>query len=893
MKRLFLTLLVAATTVCTYATAPNSTGTYYQNADGKTGEALKTAFYGIINSHTTLSYSYLWTAFETTDVRSDGYIWDMYSGTTSYTPGGSAQGASYSKEGDSYNREHSFPKSWFGGDSPMYTDLHHMYPTDGFVNNKRANYPFGEVSSPTYSSNDGFSKLGPCSYSGYTGTVFEPADEYKGDFARTYFYMVTCYENKLSSWYSNYSSTDVVHVIDGTTYPAFQDWQLNLLLEWAEADPVSDKETARNTAVYNIQGNRNPFIDYPGLEQYIWGDLKTTAFSYDNYENPDGSSTGGGESGGGTTGDVAVLFHETFGNNTGSQRDWNDDYSVKSGVSSVYSGITGYTISNVKQGKNTTGSTASGLNQVTAGTDAYIIIGPLNVADYNTLTLTYQWKAGSIGASYSTSLYYATSSTGTYTEVSGTGDGATSFVERSYSLPAAAQVSTLYLKIVWNTSNTQAIIDEVELTGTENATKTAPTTYATATTVTYGTPFTLVSGTHFTTDGTVTLSSSNTAVATVSDLTITPVAVGSCVITVTYAEGETYAAGSSSFMFIVEAPEGVSTAYNATGGTATLDFTSNDDWELPTSSGTTASASYTDNQGYTITLSASTAYYFNSNINCLMLGKNGSTLTLPAFDKAVTQIDVVGRTGASENVAQNIYVGTTAVSTATTGATGTNSFVIDENYQSAGNIYTLKVTSSHNTQITSIIIHFADATLTATLNKYGYATYCSAYPLDFSATSGFTAWQVESVTGTTITFSEITEAIKGGQGVLLYNKDADGENKTDVELASTASTTVLSDNLLYGTLAPTYVETGTYYGLSGQSFVPVNAGTVPAGKALLPVSDNDVKAYTFVFNHADGITTTTRVSAEQATEIFNLSGQRLPKMQRGLNIINGKKIIVK
>ena len=165
--------------------------------------------------------------------------------------------------------------------------------------------------------------------------------------------------------------------------------------------------------------------------------------------------------------DPIVLFHETFGNNTGSARDWNESYSVKSGVLAVYSGISSYTISNAKQGKNTTGSTQSGLNQASQGTDAYVIIGPLNVASYNTLSLTYQWKAASVKGTYTTSLYYATSSTGAYTEVTGTGTGATSFVERLYSLPDAAQVSTLYLKIVWNTSNTQAIIDEVELKGVE------------------------------------------------------------------------------------------------------------------------------------------------------------------------------------------------------------------------------------------------------------------------------------------------------------------------------------------------------------------------------------------------------------------------------------------
>lgn len=160
-----------------------------------------------------------------------------------------------------------------------------------------------------------------------------------------------------------------------------------------------------------------------------------------------------------------VLFHETFGNNSGSARDWSDSYSVKSGVADVYSGITSYTVSNAKQSKNTTGSTQSGLIQSSQGTDAYIIIGPLSVANAENMVLTYQWKAASIKGTYSTALYYATSANGSYTAVSGTGAGATTFVERRYELPVQAQVNTLYLKIVWNTSNTQALIDEVNLQG--------------------------------------------------------------------------------------------------------------------------------------------------------------------------------------------------------------------------------------------------------------------------------------------------------------------------------------------------------------------------------------------------------------------------------------------
>ena len=275
-----------------------SANPYYQPADGKKGAALKTAMCGIIYNRVEQTYNGLWTAFNTTDARNGSKVWDMYSNITNYELGGSAQGASTTEEGVSYNREHSFPKSWFGGEvMPMYTDLHHVYPVDGYINQRRSNNPFGETDGETYKSANDFSKLGACTYTGYTGKVFEPADEYKGDFARTYFYMVTCYEEKLNDWYTNYGVNNtgsgqsetrnaVLATLDGSTYPGLTTWQLNMLMEWAKNDPVSEKETNRNNAVYAIQNNRNPFIDYPGLEEYVWGTWTDHTFSYDNYVRP-------------------------------------------------------------------------------------------------------------------------------------------------------------------------------------------------------------------------------------------------------------------------------------------------------------------------------------------------------------------------------------------------------------------------------------------------------------------------------------------------------------------------------------------------------------------------------------------------------------------------------
>lgn len=281
LMTLTATLLLTATQL--FAQGPNDSGTYYQAADGKKGAELKTALCGIINPHTQRTYKQLWTDFQTTDKKPNGKVWDMYSVKREMTFG-TDQAGSYSVEGDVYNREHSFPKSWFNDEYPMYTDLYHLYPTDGKVNGMRSNHPFGETNGEDYKSYDNFSKLGNNTYPGYSGTVFEPNDIYKGDFARTYFYMVTCYEEKLPDW-KQYEAYNVT--LDGNTYPGLTGWQLEMLMKWAKNDPVSaDKEIPRNNAVYQIQNNRNPFIDYPGLEEYIWGSMKDVAFSYDNYQQP-------------------------------------------------------------------------------------------------------------------------------------------------------------------------------------------------------------------------------------------------------------------------------------------------------------------------------------------------------------------------------------------------------------------------------------------------------------------------------------------------------------------------------------------------------------------------------------------------------------------------------
>ena len=255
-----LSLLVFAPAFCAAQPPPG----YYDPAQGLSGQAMKQALHDIIDDHAWLQYGGLWTAFQTTDVRPDGFLWDIYSDIPGGTPPylytlGTDQCGTYNGEGDCYNREHSFPSSWFNDAYPMYTDLFHPYPTDGWVNQKRGSLPYGVVGAIDWSGQNG-TKVGAANVQGYTGTVCEPIDAYKGDLARSYFYLMTRYMDVSASW-----SSDML--VNGDLSP----WAEYMLLQWHANDPVSAKEIDRNNAIFAIQQNRNPFIDHPEWVPYIWG----------------------------------------------------------------------------------------------------------------------------------------------------------------------------------------------------------------------------------------------------------------------------------------------------------------------------------------------------------------------------------------------------------------------------------------------------------------------------------------------------------------------------------------------------------------------------------------------------------------------------------------------
>ena len=243
---------------------------YYGSVASLRGSALLIALHNIIKGHTSISYSSTATAFQHTDRRPDGNVWDVYSDVPGGTPpyefafGPLGSGGS---EGIAYNREHSFPQSWFGGSVlPMYSDLWIIYPTDSKVNSERGNYPYGKVGTASWTSLNG-TKLGNCVSPGYGGTCFEPIDGYKGDLSRSQFYVATRYYSEDGSWPGG-GSTNKSQMLP---------WAADQYLQWSVGDPVSWKERVRNAAIYEYQHNRNPFVDHPEFVGYIYDSTNVTA----------------------------------------------------------------------------------------------------------------------------------------------------------------------------------------------------------------------------------------------------------------------------------------------------------------------------------------------------------------------------------------------------------------------------------------------------------------------------------------------------------------------------------------------------------------------------------------------------------------------------------------
>jgi endonuclease I len=271
-KILSLFFLVLITSL--YADIP-----YYNGLDTtlRCGD-FKTALSNKINSGVSVKdYDFLIGAHAAYDIhKSDDnlrtIIWDMYSDNPigpepyEFIPITDKCGDGINQEGSCYNREHSTPASWYGDAYPMYSDFFNVVPTDYYVNGQRKNYPMAVVATATFTSQNGC-KLGSSATSGISGTVFEPRNEYKGDFARIFLYMAVRYQNVINTLRNG----DGAKVFANNLYPSINTPALKLYIQWHNQDPPSQKEINRNNGGQTYQGNRNPFVDHPEWVYKIWG----------------------------------------------------------------------------------------------------------------------------------------------------------------------------------------------------------------------------------------------------------------------------------------------------------------------------------------------------------------------------------------------------------------------------------------------------------------------------------------------------------------------------------------------------------------------------------------------------------------------------------------------
>ena len=272
-KSAFFNIIVWCFATSTFAAVPSG---YYYFLKNKKQAALKTAIHTYCWPMKEFQYGsgagFTWEGFFSTDRRADSTVIDMYSNTVRKQTSFAAV--------NGMHIEHSFPKSWWGSYvNSAYQDLFHLYPADASANESKNNLPLGEVTG-TPGFDNGVTKVGKNGFeTAYTDNCFEPADEFKGDFARSYFYIASVYENLAPLMQSPM-------VITGSTYPFFKKWSIDLLLKWSRQDPVSAKELTRIEKVYGIQGNRNPFIDYPDLAEYIWGADTTKVYPFPDETEP-------------------------------------------------------------------------------------------------------------------------------------------------------------------------------------------------------------------------------------------------------------------------------------------------------------------------------------------------------------------------------------------------------------------------------------------------------------------------------------------------------------------------------------------------------------------------------------------------------------------------------
>lgn len=311
-------ILILIATIPALAIKRQALVTYTSTLKGLKKGDLKTAVYNLVRSHTVFPYG----------KGSNGtwyYFWYTDRDTTTseclnrYSPDKFYFSSHDGNPITGMNIEHSFPKSWWGGTSnDAYKDLYNLYPSSSDDNSAKSNYPMGKVTNVTSNSGEGYDKVGTGTCDG-VGTIqlWEPGDQYKGEFARGYMYMSTTYQDL--TW----SGTQGLQILENDTWPTLRKWAYELYLQWGKQDSVSNLERTRNNTVAKYQGNRNLFVDFPHLADYIWGDSIDVAF------DPTTSMT---------TADDDARYMETSTNPSGDGGDTNEDVYQFSKVDKITAG---------------------------------------------------------------------------------------------------------------------------------------------------------------------------------------------------------------------------------------------------------------------------------------------------------------------------------------------------------------------------------------------------------------------------------------------------------------------------------------------------------------------------------------------------------------------------
>lgn len=561
--------------------------------------------------------------------------------------------------------------------------------------------------------------------------------------------------------------------------------------------------------------------------------------------------------------DNQVLFHESFGNNSSSARMWDDSYSVKTGIDAVFSGISAYSVENVKQGKNTTGKIQSGLNQSKQNVDASIIIGPLNTADCSNMELSYYWKAGSIKGSYSTTAYYSTSFDGEYTLIGEGSNGATSFVLQKFNMPEEAQVSTLYLKIVWNTSNTQAIIDEVDLSGIYTS---GPSTPVKPT-------FTLAEGTYW----------------KEQTLELTTAVEGGTILYTTDKSDPTTSQTAFEYSDPIQIKKTTTVKACVKDKDGNFSAVAERTYTIFRSIANTQQTAYTTAQAIELIdttsaeqLAAEKVYVkgvvskvdsYNSTYKSITYWLDGNSFEVYS-----------GRALGNEDFSEEV---------------GINAVEVGAKVVICGHIKQYKTTYEFDKE-NYLVSYTAPerASLPATDGTSYYATFSSDSDVEFVDA---TVYAVNVVNGV-LQLNEVTsKQVPAGTGVLLqseketapyfYIDKADAIENNLLMPASQGMSGISGSYKFYKLAYDDYdakTGLGFYWGAENGGVFTVKAGTA---YLAVPVP-NAVSVKGFLL---DGTPTAIEgVEAENNTDvIYNLSGQRVQKAQRGLYIVNGKKLMVK